>query len=107
MPRTTPPRPLGITAHFPELASLARGATRLHPRAGEPTREDSSVGGPLLTVDGHEGDGSWAPFEDQAPGKPCYRGWAESTHLTIGRGYSLQLYVCVASYEHPHIQNMH
>ncbi|WP_217244943.1 hypothetical protein [Streptomyces sp. AC602_WCS936] len=48
MSRTTPPRPLVVTALFPQLAPLARTATRLHPRAGSPSRHDSSVGGPLL-----------------------------------------------------------
>ncbi|MEV8555476.1 hypothetical protein AB0478_03190 [Streptomyces sp. NPDC051917] len=48
MTRTTPPRPLDVTATFPELAPLARSAVRLHPRAGAPTTADSSVGGPLL-----------------------------------------------------------
>ncbi|MEU0225714.1 hypothetical protein ABZ177_15345 [Streptomyces sp. NPDC006284] len=48
MSRTTPPRPLDVTALFPRLAPLARTATRLHPRAGSPSRHDSSVGGPLL-----------------------------------------------------------
>ncbi|MFB8404484.1 hypothetical protein [Streptomyces sp. NPDC055912] len=46
--RTTPPRPVDVTAVFPELAPLARAAIRLHPRAGEPSVLDSSVGGPLL-----------------------------------------------------------
>lgn len=45
---TTPPRPLDITAVVPQLAPLARTATRLHPRPGSPTVHDSSVGGPLL-----------------------------------------------------------
>ncbi|MDX3458055.1 hypothetical protein PV396_39995 [Streptomyces sp. ME02-8801-2C] len=45
---TTPPRPIDITAVFPQLAPLARTATRLHPRPGSPTVRDSSVGGPLL-----------------------------------------------------------
>ncbi|MFC8827182.1 hypothetical protein ACFT9I_17790 [Streptomyces sp. NPDC057137] len=45
---TTPPRPLDVTALFPQLAPLARTATRLHPRPGSPTPHDSSVGGPLL-----------------------------------------------------------
>ncbi|MFJ6907476.1 hypothetical protein [Streptomyces griseoluteus] len=45
---TTPPRPFDIAALFPELAPLARTATRLHPRPGSPTVNDSSVGGPLL-----------------------------------------------------------
>ncbi|MFJ6783174.1 hypothetical protein [Streptomyces yangpuensis] len=48
MSRTTPPRPVDITAAFPQLAPLARTATRLHPRPGSPTPHDSSVGGPLL-----------------------------------------------------------
>ncbi|MFE6911989.1 hypothetical protein [Streptomyces erythrochromogenes] len=48
MSRTTPPRPLDVIAVFPQLASLARTATRLHPRPGSPTQHDSSVGGPLL-----------------------------------------------------------
>ncbi|WP_415947920.1 hypothetical protein [Streptomyces sp. KLOTTS4A1] len=48
MSRTTPPRPLDVTALFPRLAPLARTATRLHPRPGSPSPHDSSVGGPLL-----------------------------------------------------------
>ncbi|MEU6800909.1 hypothetical protein [Streptomyces neyagawaensis] len=46
--RTTPPRPVDVTAVFPELAPLARPAIRLHPRPGSPSVEESSVGGPLL-----------------------------------------------------------
>jgi len=46
--RTTPPRPIDVTALFPELAPLARTAVRLHPRRGQPTGSDSSIGGPLL-----------------------------------------------------------
>ncbi|MEV4925351.1 hypothetical protein [Streptomyces roseoverticillatus] len=48
MTRTTPPRPLDVAVELPELANLARTATRLHPRPGAPTVHDSSVGGPLL-----------------------------------------------------------
>lgn len=48
MARTTPPRPFDVTAVLPQLAPLARTATRLHPRAGSPSRQESSVGGPLL-----------------------------------------------------------
>ncbi|WUQ25511.1 hypothetical protein OG764_00110 [Streptomyces sp. NBC_00239] len=44
----TPPRPIDVTAVFPQLAPLARTATRLHPRPGAPTPQDSSIGGPLL-----------------------------------------------------------
>jgi len=48
MTRTTPPRRLDIATHIPELVPLARSAVRLHPRRGEPTVHDSSIGGPLL-----------------------------------------------------------
>ncbi len=48
MARTTPPRPVNVEAAFPELRSMRRRATRLHPRHGEPTVRTSSVGGPLL-----------------------------------------------------------
>ncbi|MEU4881602.1 hypothetical protein OIE82_05060 [Streptomyces althioticus] len=57
---TTPPRPFDVTALFPELAPLARTATRLHPRPGSPTVHDSSVGGPLLWP----GDEPW-PYCDE------------------------------------------
>lgn len=48
MVRTTPPRPVDVATHLPALAPLARTAVRLHPRPGEPTAADSSIGGPLL-----------------------------------------------------------
>ncbi|MER7518239.1 hypothetical protein [Streptomyces sp. NPDC126499] len=48
MTAPTPYRPLDITIPFPELAAWARTTTRLHPRPGNPTAADSSVGGPLL-----------------------------------------------------------
>ncbi|MBI5231020.1 MAG: hypothetical protein HY876_02520 [Coriobacteriales bacterium] len=48
MAPTTPPRPLDITAHFPDLREHSATATRLHPRRGTPTVANSSVGGPLL-----------------------------------------------------------
>ncbi|MEU7138616.1 hypothetical protein ABZ942_04110 [Nocardia sp. NPDC046473] len=48
MTPTTPPRPADLEAVFPELAPLARTATRLHPRPGSPSPQDSSIGGPLL-----------------------------------------------------------
>jgi hypothetical protein len=41
-------RPVDIAQVFPELRSLAKSATRLHPRRGEPQVRDSSIGGPLL-----------------------------------------------------------
>jgi len=48
MTRTTPPRPVDIAALFPLLQHHSSVATRLHPRRGDPTVMDSSVGGPLL-----------------------------------------------------------
>ncbi|SDK00425.1 hypothetical protein SAMN04487820_103375 [Actinopolyspora mzabensis] len=48
MARTTPPRPVNMAEVFPELAGMTRTTTRLHPRRGAPTVEQSSVGGPLL-----------------------------------------------------------
>ncbi|MFC9326125.1 DUF1963 domain-containing protein [Kitasatospora sp. NPDC057015] len=48
MTRRTPPRPVNVEELFPELASYRRETVRLHPRSGEPTCRDSSVGGPLL-----------------------------------------------------------
>jgi hypothetical protein len=41
-------RPFDIAEIFPELWVLAKPATRLHPRRGEPSINDSSIGGPLL-----------------------------------------------------------
>lgn len=58
--RTTPPRPVEVTAVFPELAALARPAIRLHPRPGSPSVGDSSVGGPLLWPAGEP----WPHCED-------------------------------------------
>ncbi|MEU1038662.1 hypothetical protein [Streptomyces sp. NPDC005907] len=46
--RTTPPRPLDIEEHFPELAAHRGTTTRLHPRPGTPDASMSSVGGTLL-----------------------------------------------------------
>ncbi|MFD9535090.1 hypothetical protein [Streptomyces sp. NPDC060010] len=67
--RTTPPRPVEVTAVFPELAPLARPAIRLHPRQGSPSVRDSSVGGPLLWPAGE----SWPHCED--------------THLHVDTGF--------------------
>ncbi|WP_405443430.1 hypothetical protein OG373_38310 [Streptomyces avidinii] len=63
MSRTTPPRSVDVTAVFPQLAPLARPATRLHPRPGSPTPYDSSVGGPLLWP----ADEPW-PYCDESHG---------------------------------------
>lgn len=48
MVRTTPPRPVDVAQHHPALVPLARTAVRLHPRPGDPTAADSSIGGPPL-----------------------------------------------------------
>lgn len=64
---------------------------------------------PLLTIDGSEwdgGSGSWRPVEDAGYAGLHFLGPANATQVNIGRGYSLQLYVCTASCEHPHLQNM-
>lgn len=66
MAYTTPPRPQDITEGFPELAGMARTATRLHPRLGAPTVHESSVGGPLLWP----ADEPWPEWE---PGYPLYK----------------------------------
>ncbi|MGW2786584.1 hypothetical protein ACWC3X_36080 [Streptomyces populi] len=64
---------------------------------------------PLLTIDGSEwdgGSGSWRPLEDADYDGLHFLGPACATKLNIGRGYNLQIYGCVASYDHPHVQNM-
>ncbi|SEL21389.1 hypothetical protein [Streptacidiphilus jiangxiensis] len=48
MPVTTPVARAALLGRFPELTRYGRTATRLHPRPGAPTAQDSSVGGPLL-----------------------------------------------------------
>ncbi|MFI0501952.1 hypothetical protein ACH3WN_03690 [Streptomyces albogriseolus] len=48
MTRTTPERPVDIEAVIPDLSEHRGVATRLHPRPGTTTPEQSSVGGPFL-----------------------------------------------------------
>ncbi|MGW6057002.1 DUF1963 domain-containing protein [Streptomyces sp. NPDC055189] len=48
MTRRTPPRPVNVEQLFPEVVRFKKEAVRLHPRAGDPTFRESSVGGPLL-----------------------------------------------------------
>jgi hypothetical protein len=62
MVRTTPPRPVDVVSHLPGLAPLARTVVRLHPRPGEPTSADSSIGGPLLWPAGE----SWPACTEHA-----------------------------------------
>ncbi|WP_328401700.1 hypothetical protein [Nocardia sp. NBC_00403] len=61
MTPTTPSRSLDMAVEFPELAALARTATRLHPYPGAPTVHDSSVGGPLLWP----ADEPWPEYESR------------------------------------------
>jgi hypothetical protein len=64
---------------------------------------------PLLTIDDSEwdgGSGSWRPVEDASYTGVHFLGPANATQLAIGRSGSLQLYVCAASYNHPHVQNL-
>jgi hypothetical protein len=114
MVRTTPPRPVDIAAVVPGLAPLARTTVRLHPRPGEPTAADSSIGGPLLWPEGEpwpacaewDGLGSWQPVEDAEAQHPPFPAPHEPTMLMIGRGYNLQLYACAANPTHQHVANM-
>ncbi|MFR9722336.1 hypothetical protein ACL02R_03040 [Streptomyces sp. MS19] len=85
--RTTPPRPADVTAIVPQLAPLARTATRLHPRPGSPSPRDSSVGGPLLWpadepwphCDGpHEWDGVNVPVTPEGERRRRLRRAAEA-----------------------------
>ncbi|MCR3752473.1 hypothetical protein LX88_006468 [Lentzea californiensis] len=63
---------------------------------------------PLLTIASSEWDGvkSWQPLEDAEVVHPPYPAAHEPTMLSIGRGYNLQLYTCVASPAHRHVTNM-
>lgn len=47
-----------------------------------------------------------APLEDAGYDGLHFLGPACATQLTIGRGYTMQIYVCMSSYDHPHVQNM-
>ncbi|MFF2013139.1 hypothetical protein ACFVWY_29265 [Streptomyces sp. NPDC058195] len=86
----------GWPAHF--TFRDPAGADELH--CGE-------CGGPveaLLTVDSSEWDGatgSWCPVEDADGNDPHpYRTAHEPTMVTIGRGYTLQIYHCVSTPAH-------
>lgn len=48
MSRTIAPPPLDVVEIFPELESVSRQAVCLHPRSGDPTSGESSLGGRLL-----------------------------------------------------------
>lgn len=88
----TPGPPLDITTVFPELSGFARTTFRLHPRPGQPTVQDSSVGGPLLwpadepwpvCVTAHEGQREIEiPLPDITTVKAA-REWALRTGLSV------------------------
>lgn len=64
---------------------------------------------PLLTIASTEwdgGTGSWAPEEEQATPTPTLPGQppANFTMIVIASGYKLQLHICPASPDHPHIE---
>ncbi|MFI0900304.1 hypothetical protein [Streptomyces sp. NPDC020983] len=74
MARTTPPRPVDVSAVFPELGRMTRAALRLHPTPGAPTVHDSSVGGPLLWPVDEECprfDPEQLPYGQEASGQIC------------------------------------
>ncbi|WP_320783827.1 hypothetical protein [Streptomyces sp. CRN 30] len=112
MGRTTPPRPVDVTAVVPGLAPSARTAIRLHPRAGSPSPSphESSVGGPLLWpadepwphCDGpHPPDGNpatspadvrlrrriRAAAASRSPGRPRYTAEEKAADERIGVGH--------------------
>jgi hypothetical protein len=57
----------------------------------------------LLTAASSEWDGeeSWRPLEDDQDGPPVPAP-NEPTQVSIGRGYSMHVFTCPASFEHPH-----
>ncbi|GIH27109.1 hypothetical protein Aph01nite_54190 [Acrocarpospora phusangensis] len=59
----------------------------------------------LLTVASNEWSAgyTWRPIEDEPTGtEPSYPRTREPTMITIGRGYSLWIFICPRSFEHPH-----
>jgi len=59
----------------------------------------------LLRIDSAEwdGTGSWRPLEDVSTAGPAPH---KPTQVTIGRGYSLWIFTCPASFDHPHKMSM-
>ncbi len=80
------------------------------PDDGDEETQCGECGGPvdaLLTIDSSEWDrdtGQWRPLEDgQDAPKPAghpYRSTRQPTMVSIGRGYTLQLYYCLTSPRH-------
>ncbi|MEV7278937.1 hypothetical protein [Streptomyces sp. NPDC093111] len=65
---------------------------------------------PLLTVSSGEWDGgsrSWIPLEDRVPPERTgLRRPSDPPMVEIGRGYNLQIHICPASFDHPHLEVM-
>ena len=65
---------------------------------------------PLLTVSSGEwdgGSGSWIPLEDRDRSGPVgLRRPSDPPMVQIGRGYNMQIYICPASFDHPHLEVM-
>ncbi|MDA3649615.1 hypothetical protein LZ318_08190 [Saccharopolyspora indica] len=66
---------------------------------------------PLLTISSGEwdgGSGSWVPVEDRTPhaGPMGLREPSNPPMVLIGRGYSMQIYRCPESSDHPVLENM-
>jgi hypothetical protein len=66
---------------------------------------------PLLTVSSgehHGGAHSWIPVEDrgQPAGRIGLRQPSDPVMVTIGRGYNMQIHICPASCDHPHLEVM-
>lgn len=54
-----------------------------------------------------DGDAAWRPVEDEPTGtEPRYPRADEPTMIVIGRGYSLWIFICPRSYDHPHQVSM-
>ncbi|MGW1545227.1 DUF1963 domain-containing protein [Streptomyces sp. NPDC002309] len=114
MARTTPPRPLDVEALFPELALYRKHAIRLHPRVGDPSARDSSLGGPVLwprsqpwplCEDDHPRSAFSPPEQGPIPLVPILQLFAgDVPDLAFPNGTNvLQVLWCPFDHEHGHV----
>jgi hypothetical protein len=91
MVRTTPPPPVDIAEVFSELGPLARLAVRLHPRAGTPGHNDSSLGGPLLWPASDPWPICQQPHDqlERIPMPPEITSWDQAVQWAQGTGLSV------------------
>ncbi|NNH70009.1 DUF1963 domain-containing protein [Nocardia uniformis] len=84
MTHRTPARPVNIEEVFPELVPLRRHTVRLHPRPGQPSGTDSSVGGPLwwpstepwpVCTEVHFEIDAYHPYDGEVPLVPIVQVW--------------------------------